>query len=68
MGESGRRVWGVREGGAPQTPSPRAVNPTEDKIAKEIKELKEREDELRRLRYRFYLKYPVIVPIFTEVK
>ena len=48
-----RRVWGVREGPAAValTPSPRSLNPTEDKIAREIKELKEREEELKRLRY-----------------
>ena len=42
--------WGVRIGNFPQSPSPRNNNPTEDKIAKEIRELKEREDELIRLR------------------
>jgi len=47
---SPKRVWGVRESGSPVSPSPRTNNPTEDMIAKEIKELKEREDELRRLR------------------
>jgi len=46
----GRRVWGVREETVPETPSPRTINPTEDKIAKEIQELKEREEELKRLR------------------
>ena len=50
MTEHGRRVWGVREGGSGHAPSPRPVNPTEDKIAKEIQELKEREEELRKLR------------------
>merc|ERR1712079_159726 len=42
--------WGVRAGNLPQSPSPRTNNPTEDKIAKEIRELKEREEELIRLR------------------
>ena len=48
--ESKTISWGVRIGNLPQSPSPRNNNPTEDKIAKEIRELKEREDELIRLR------------------
>merc|ERR1719483_1710738 len=48
--ESKTISWGVRIGNFPQSPSPRNNNPTEDKIAKEIRELKEREDELIRLR------------------
>jgi len=48
--ESKTISWGVRIGSFPQSPSPRNNNPTEDKIAKEIRELKEREDELIRLR------------------
>ena len=48
--ESKTISWGVRIGNFPQSPSPRQNNPTEDKIAKEIRELKEREEELIRLR------------------
>jgi len=48
--ESKTLSWGVRAGNLPQSPSPRTNNPTEDKIAKEIRELKEREEELIRLR------------------
>jgi len=48
--ESKTLSWGVRVGTLPQSPSPRTNNPTEDKIAKEIRELKEREEELIRLR------------------
>ena len=48
--ESKTISWGVRIGSFPQSPSPRNNNPTEDKIGKEIRELKEREDELIRLR------------------
>jgi len=48
--ESKTLSWGVRVGNLPQSPSPRTNNPTEDKIAKEIRELKEREEELIRLR------------------
>ena len=41
--ERGSKLWGVRHGGsAGLTPISRSANPTEDKIAKEIRELKER--------------------------
>jgi hypothetical protein len=47
-----QKIWGVRGTGSNHIhdPPPRSQNPTEDRIAQEIKELKEREDELRRLR------------------
>lgn len=49
--ERGSKLWGVRHGGsAGLTPISRSANPTEDKIAKEIRELKEREEELVRRR------------------
>lgn len=44
-------LWGVRQGGLGlSSPALRSSNPTEDKIAKEIRELKEREEELVRRR------------------
>jgi hypothetical protein len=45
----GRALWGVRAGGTEYLGGQaggRSSNPTEDKIAKEIRELKEREEEL----------------------
>lgn len=46
--------WGVRKPSLVNThsqqPALRPANPTEDKIAREIRELKEREEELVRLR------------------
>jgi hypothetical protein len=50
-----QKIWGVRGTGSgalhdPPASANRSQNPTEDRIAQEIKELKEREDELRRLR------------------
>lgn len=51
--ESGpvKKSWGVRhEMGASLTRVERSANPTEEIIAKEIRELKEREEELARLR------------------
>lgn len=52
-------TWGVRSTHSPPQPtirtgSPfdRSTNPTEDKIAKEIREMKEREEELVRIRER----------------
>lgn len=49
--ERGNTVWGVRQVGARGlSPALRTTNPTEDKIAKEIRELKEREEELVRRR------------------
>jgi hypothetical protein len=55
LGVEPQKIWGVRGtgSGALHDPPPsanRSQNPTEDRIAQEIKELKEREDELRRLR------------------
>ena len=44
-------LWGVRQGGLGlSSPALRSSNPTEDKIAREIRELKEREEELVRRR------------------
>lgn len=49
--EKGSTLWGVRQAGmGSQRPVVRSSNPTEDKIAKEIRELKEREEELVRRR------------------
>ena len=46
-----KKSWGVRhEMGATLTRVERSANPTEEIIAKEIRELKEREEELARLR------------------
>merc|ERR1719305_552333 len=51
---SSSKLWGVRShGGATGLLGPQVIrtsNPTEDKIAKEIRELKEREEELLRRR------------------
>ena len=48
--EVNRNVWGVRRSSfsSQSSNSTRASNPTEDKIAKEIREMKEREEELAR--------------------
>ena len=52
--EKQRMSWGVRKPSLVNThsqqPALRPANPTEDKIAREIRELKEREEELVRLR------------------
>jgi len=49
--ESIKKSWGVRQDSVSlRESSERSSNPTEEKIAKEIRELKEREEELARLR------------------
>ena len=45
-----KKSWGVRRENLSQSQLQRTNNPTEEKIAKEIRELKEREDELLRAR------------------
>ena len=45
-----KKSWGVRRESLAQSQLQRSLNPTEEKIAKEIRELKEREDELVRVR------------------
>merc|ERR1719210_1240517 len=50
MTQSVKKSWGVRRESLTQNTVERSVNPTEEKIAKEIRELKEREEELVRLR------------------
>jgi len=48
--ESIKKSWGVRQDSVSLNQVERSANPTEEKIAKEIRELKEREEELTRLR------------------
>lgn len=62
-------TWGVRSTHSPPQPairtgSPfdRSTNPTEDKIAKEIREMKEREEELKAIRERTVTPSPVPAP------
>ena len=43
-----KRSWGVRRESSAVSPVERSVNPTEEVIAREIRELKEREEELAR--------------------
>ena len=43
-----KRSWGVRRESCAVSPVERSVNPTEEVIAREIRELKEREEELAR--------------------
>ena len=43
-----KRSWGVRRESSSVSPVERSVNPTEEVIAREIRELKEREEELAR--------------------
>jgi len=50
MTQSVKKSWGVRRESLTQNTVERTVNPTEEKIAKEIRELKEREEELIKLR------------------
>ena len=45
-----KKSWGVRRENLSQSQLQRTNNPTEEKIAKEIRELKEREEELIRAR------------------
>ena len=45
-----KKSWGVRRESLSQSQLQRTNNPTEEKIAKEIRELKEREEELIRAR------------------
>ena len=45
-----KKSWGVRRENLSQSQLQRTNNPTEEKIAKEIRELKEREEELVRAR------------------
>ena len=49
-GDGVKKCWGVRRESGLGSIVERSVNPTEEKIAKEIRELKEREEELVRLR------------------
>jgi len=48
--EPAKKSWGVRRENLAQSQLQRSLNPTEEKIAKEIRELKEREEELVRAR------------------